>query len=148
MISIFFDLETSTTEPIGQILNYSFIATDDKFEIIDECSDSVKISPLELPVADAILANRIDVIEHQKHNYLNETLSMKKIFDFFTKMIGKNKGEKCIVESILDFEETGIGREIYLDVKFVNPNLYNSTLKTTGGTLLSYKAFKYEGTQQ
>ncbi|MDY6090871.1 MAG: hypothetical protein SPJ04_06420 [Bdellovibrionota bacterium] len=97
MISIFFDLETSTTEPIGQILNYSFIATDDKFEIIDECSDSVKISPLELPVADAILANRIDVIEHQKHNYLNETLSMKKIFDFFTKMIEKNKGEKIIL---------------------------------------------------
>ena len=97
MISIFFDLETSTTEPIGQILNYSFIATDDKFEIIDECSDSVKISPLELPVADAILANRIDVIEHQKHNYLNETLSMKKIFDFFTKMIEKNKGEKIVL---------------------------------------------------
>ena len=97
MISIFFDLETSTTEPIGQILNYSFIATNDNFEIIDECSDSVKISPLELPVADAILANRIDVIEHQKQNYLNETLSMKKIFNFFNKMIGENKGEKVIL---------------------------------------------------
>lgn len=97
MISIFFDLETSTTEPIGQILNYSFIATDDNFEVIDECSDSIQISELELPFPDAILANRIDVTEHQKKNYLNETLSMKKIFDFFCKMIEKNKGESVIL---------------------------------------------------
>ena len=52
------------------------------------------------------------------------------------------------MESIFNFEECGIGREIYLDVKFINPNLYNSTLRTTGGTILSYKAFKYEGTRQ
>ena len=77
-----------------------------------------------------------------------EELKKVKVGDVVSLQLGKNKGEKCIVKSILDFEETGIGREIYLDVKFVNPNLYNSTLKTTGGTLLSYKAFKYEGTQQ
>ena len=77
-----------------------------------------------------------------------EELKKVKVGDVVSLQLGKNKGEKCIVESILDFEESGIGREIYLDVKFVNPNLCNSTLKTTGGTLLSYKAFKYEGIQQ
>ena len=75
-------------------------------------------------------------------------LKKVKVGDMVSLQLGKNKGEKCIVESIFNFEECGIGREIYLDVKFINPNLYNSTLKTTGGTILSYKAFKYEGAQQ
>ena len=75
-------------------------------------------------------------------------LKKVKVGDIVSLQLGKNKGEKCIVKSIFNFEECGIGRETYLDVKFINPNLYNSTLKTTGGTILSYKAFKYEGTQQ
>ncbi len=94
MISIFFDLETSTTNPIGQILNYSLIATDDNFNVIEECSGDIKISPLELPEPQAILANRINVIEHQKKNPLNEMMSMKRIYDFFEKIIKESGGEK------------------------------------------------------
>ena len=67
-----------------------------------------------------------------------------KVGDIVSLQLGKNKGEKCIVESINDFESCGIGREVYLSVRFINPNLYNSTLRTTGSTMLSYKAFKVE----
>lgn len=77
-----------------------------------------------------------------------EEFKKVKVGDVVSLQLGKNKGEKCIVESIWDFEETGDRRDIYLEVKFVNPNLYNSTLQSTGGTLLSYRAFKYEGAQQ
>ncbi|MGI6680890.1 MAG: hypothetical protein ACOX3T_05345 [Bdellovibrionota bacterium] len=100
MITIFFDLETSRTEPIGQILNYSFIATNDDFEVIDECFGDIRISPLELPCPYAILANKVDVIKHQQKNISDEKsemMSMQRIFNFFENMIKEGRGEKIVL---------------------------------------------------
>lgn len=130
MISIFFDLETSTTNPIGQILNYSFIATDDDFNIIDECFGDVKISPLELPEPQAILANRINVIEHQNKNPLNEMMSMKKIYDFFLKMIEKNRGEAV---TLIGYNSSKF------DVPFLRTSMIRNGLSPYFGGKIIYK---------
>lgn len=69
-----------------------------------------------------------------------------KVGDVVSLQLGRNKGEKATVTFIWDDEEDR--SEVLfglVEVKFDNPNLYNSTLNLTGGTTLSYKAFKYEG---
>lgn len=83
MSAIFYDLETTDKCPIGQILNYSFIQVDQNFAPTDELSGQIKISCLELPSPEAILANKVDVIEHQKLAVDTEQQAMKKIWDFF-----------------------------------------------------------------
>lgn len=65
MKSIFFDLETSDRDFIGQILNYSFIVVDEKFTTLDECSGTVSLTPLQVPSLGALLANRILILEHR-----------------------------------------------------------------------------------
>lgn len=82
MHAIFYDLETSDKEPIGQILNYSFIRVDGDLNPVSELSGMVRISRLQLPRAGAILSNRIDVIEHQETARDDEQRAMKRIFDF------------------------------------------------------------------
>lgn len=66
MFAVFYDLETSDKHAVGQILNYSFILVDDQLSLLDELSGLVRISRLQLPDPGAILANRTDVLEHQK----------------------------------------------------------------------------------
>jgi hypothetical protein len=85
--SIFFDLETSDKNPIGQILNYCFIFVDDDFLILAELSGLIQISRLQLPAPEAILANRIDVIEHQQQAHDSERIAMAKIHDFIVHCI-------------------------------------------------------------
>ncbi|MBN8549855.1 MAG: hypothetical protein J0M12_11120 [Deltaproteobacteria bacterium] len=82
MQAIFYDFETSDKEPIGQILNYSFIHVDENFEPLAELSGDIKISRLQLPRAGAILSNRIDVLEHQKRAKDDELHAMRRILDF------------------------------------------------------------------
>ncbi len=82
MKSIFFDLETSDKNPIGQILNYCFVLVDDDFSVLEELSGLVKISPTQLPTPGAILANRIDVREHQQAALDREPQAMLKISEF------------------------------------------------------------------
>lgn len=91
MAAIFFDLETSDTEPLGQILNYSFILVDDELEPIDECSGLIKISKLQLPRPQAILANKVDVLEHQQQAKDTEPKALSKIHQFFTDSISRLK---------------------------------------------------------
>ncbi len=81
-ISIFFDLETSDLSPIGQILNYAFVAIDENFQVIDSLSDIVKISRLQLPRAGAVFANKTNVIEHQARAVLSEYQAIGKIDQF------------------------------------------------------------------
>ena len=87
MTAIFFDLETTDLAPVGQIINFCFIAVDDDFSIIGECSDLVRLSRLQLPRAGAIAANRTDVLNHQKEALLNEPQAMEKISSFINGII-------------------------------------------------------------
>ena len=85
-LSVFYDLETSDLEPIGQILNFSFIAVNADYEIVDEYSDRVALSCLQLPRAAAIAANHIDVCEHQRVAKLTETEFATKLARFLNSL--------------------------------------------------------------
>jgi hypothetical protein len=82
MPAIFFDLETTDTNPIGQILNYSFILVDDALTIKAELNGEVRVSPLQLPSPGAILANRTPLLQHQERAKLCERDAMREIFEF------------------------------------------------------------------
>ena len=72
-----------------------------------------------------------------------------KVGDVVSLLLGKNKGEKATVTFIWDDEEDRSDDPWgMVDIEFDNPNLYNSTLNLTGGTMISYKALKYEGAQR
>lgn len=85
-ISIFYDLETSTTCPLGQIMNFCFIVVDGNFEVLETFYEKVKVSRTQLPEIDALLANRIKIIEHQKEAKLSEFDACKAIMQFFDKV--------------------------------------------------------------
>lgn len=82
MVSIFYDLETTTTVTVGQILNYCFTLVDAKFEPIEECAGTVRLSRLELPAAGAILSNRTDILHHQRTSSDTEVVAARRIHDF------------------------------------------------------------------
>jgi hypothetical protein len=92
MYAVFYDLETTSKNQIGQILNYSFICVDDDFKIVGELSGLIKISRLQLPEPGAILANRTDVLEHQRLAKDNEREAMKKIEAFLGSCIQQARG--------------------------------------------------------
>lgn len=85
MTAIFFDLETSDKNFIGQILNYSFIVVDSSYNLIDELSGRVKISRLQLPSPSAIFANKVDVLKHQQESHIYEPEAMLSIARFIAK---------------------------------------------------------------
>lgn len=97
MYAVFYDLETTTKNTVGQILNYSFILVDDEMTPVGELSGLVKMSRLQLPEPGAILANRTDVIEHQKVAVDNEPTAMKKIEQFLSKCIQTAQGAIAFV---------------------------------------------------
>lgn len=82
MHAIFYDLETSDRNFVGQILNFSFVCVDERYNIIDQLSGNVRISPLQLPSPAAIRANRINVIEHQRTADFSEKEAMRQIAQF------------------------------------------------------------------
>jgi hypothetical protein len=86
--AIFYDLETSDQHPIGQILNFSFISVDKNYKIVDEFSGDILINRLQLPSPSAILANRVDVLKHQKTAKLNEKNAARDIAAFIDRQIG------------------------------------------------------------
>jgi len=91
MRTIFFDLETSDLNTVGQILNYAFVEIDDDWNVISSLRDNVKISSLQLPTPEAIKANKIDVIEHQKISSDSEFVASKKIVSYLENIIDFNK---------------------------------------------------------
>lgn len=97
MHAVFYDLETTDKEPIGQILNYSFIHVDDKFRILSELHGLVRISRLQLPRVSAILANRTNVIEHQQLAKLDETDAMKRISDYLVEIANEARGPVAFI---------------------------------------------------
>lgn len=92
MFSIFYDLETSDKNPIGQILNYCFILVDDSFGVLDELSGEVRLSRLQLPDCGAILANRINVLELQSSAEDSEYEALGKIVLFIGSCIERARG--------------------------------------------------------
>lgn len=91
--AVFYDLETSDRNKIGQIINYCFILTDSDFNIIEKLSGLVKIGRLQLPDPYAILANKTDVLEHQKIANDSEAVAMKKIEQFLSSCKLKSGGQ-------------------------------------------------------
>lgn len=87
MLSIFYDLETTDKNPIGQILNYCFVAVDKNWRPVGELSGGIRISRLQLPDPHAILANRTNVLRHQEQARSTEQESAKKIYDFILNLI-------------------------------------------------------------
>lgn len=79
MNSIFFDLETSDLNFVGQILNYAFVLVDSDWNAIDTLHGTVRVSNLQLPSPYAILANRVDMTQHQQDAEDSEPNAMLKI---------------------------------------------------------------------
>lgn len=84
-IQIYYDLETSDLNRIGQILNYAFLVVDSNYELVDECCGSIRIDRLQLPRARALLANRINPIEHQREITTTEDNALCQIDAFLRK---------------------------------------------------------------
>ncbi len=97
MKAIFFDLETSDKEPIGQIINYSFIAVNEQLEPIGECSGDVRLSRLQFPSPDAILKNRVDVQALQASDAPSEPVAMQRIIDFVTSIQGRDREPPVLI---------------------------------------------------
>lgn len=92
--SIFYDLETSDLERVGQILNYAFVVVDEQFNEIDVLTETVRISRLQLPRVGAILANRTNVLEHQQIATQNESQAVANIDKFLRKWGSQNPDKK------------------------------------------------------
>lgn len=93
MISIFYDLETSDLEKVGQILNFAFVAVDSKFKVISSLAKKVKISRLQLPQVGAILANKTNVLKHQKEANLTEAQAVNEIQNYINQTLQLTSGE-------------------------------------------------------
>jgi hypothetical protein len=61
---IFFDLETSDKNFVGQILNYCFVLTDSKFEQKTVFRGTIRLSKTQIPDPAAIFANKINIKDH------------------------------------------------------------------------------------
>lgn len=87
MALIFYDLETSDKDPCGQILNYSFIRTNNDFEIVDELTGDINLSVLQIPSPEALLTNRVRIKDHQAKSFPSEPESMQRIANFISNSI-------------------------------------------------------------
>lgn len=79
MNTIFFDLETTDLNTVGQILNYAFVEVDANWNIISCLRDKIKISRLQLPSPEAIVATKTDILEHNEQATDAEHIAMAKI---------------------------------------------------------------------
>ena len=95
--AIFFDLETTDLHPIGQILNFCFIAVDANLQPVETFKGDIKISRLQLPRAGAILANRVDVREHQERAEYTENQAVFAIREFLVRHIASSKAKVPLV---------------------------------------------------
>lgn len=79
MNTIFFDLETTDLNPVGQILNYAFVEVGPDWTIKSCLRDKIKISRTQLPSPDAIVATKTDILEHNKEARDLEHIALAKI---------------------------------------------------------------------
>jgi exonuclease I len=97
MFAVYYDLETSDKHAVGQILNYCFILVDDQLSLLDELSGLVRISRLQLPDPGAILANRTDVLAHQKRAHECEAEALGRIRCFIERCAQRASGNVALV---------------------------------------------------
>ena len=96
-ISIFYDLETTGFEPLGQILNYCFIAVDSEWNEVKRLVGLVKVSRLQLPRAGAIEATNTDVFEHEKNATHSENEAALLIRSFLEDCKKRNGGKSPLL---------------------------------------------------
>lgn len=117
---IFFDLETSDKNFIGQILNYAFVATDQFLEPRAELRGLIQVSRLQLPSPESILVNRVNLLEHQKQAAHSEPQAMREIQKFIQSEI--NAAES-------DSEQAGVCLVGYNSSRFDVPFLRTSLIR-------------------
>jgi len=91
MKSIFFDLETTDLNTVGQILNYAFVEVNDDWSIQSKLTGTVKISRTQLPDPYAILATKLDVIKHNEESTDPEHIAVAKIQKYLQSVIEKDQ---------------------------------------------------------
>lgn len=82
MRAIFYDLETTDLNCVGQILNYAFIEVDEEYNVKSTLRGKIKINRTQLPQPGAIIANRVDVLEQQKQATETEAEAMSRIHEY------------------------------------------------------------------
>lgn len=87
MNSIFFDLETTDLNPVGQILNYAFVEIDNDWNMRSCLRGKIKISRLQLPSPGAICATGVDVFDHNATADSTEAAAMAKIQKYLADII-------------------------------------------------------------
>jgi hypothetical protein len=113
MKHIFFDIETTDLHFIGQIINYAFVEIDDSWNMRSCLRGTVKLSRLQLPNPESIVATKTDIIRHNATADDEEHVAMSKIQQY--------------IQSIVEFEDTRlIG---YNSSKFDLPYLRTSFIR-------------------
>ena len=87
MKSIFFDLETTDLNPVGQILNYAFVEIDENWNMRSCLRGTIKLSRLQLPNPSAICATNTDVFEHNSSADSTESVAMAKIQKYISDIV-------------------------------------------------------------
>lgn len=67
-------------------MNFCFIVVDENLEVIETFYEKVRVSRTQLPEIEALLANRIKILDHQKEAKLTEFDACKAIMNFFDKV--------------------------------------------------------------
>ena len=87
MKTIFYDLETTDLNPVGQILNYAFVEIDEEWNIRSCLRGTIKLSRLQLPNPAAICATQTDIFAHNASADLPEAAAMAKIQKYISDIV-------------------------------------------------------------
>jgi hypothetical protein len=84
--TIFYDFETSSREPLGQILSYAFIVVNAHYDVVDELTGLIRVNRTQIPDVDAILTNKLNIDDLNAHGRFDiETAGL--IYSFLDKTI-------------------------------------------------------------
>lgn len=97
MWSIFFDLETTSRHTIGQIVNVACICVDSHWNEVSRFYAEFRLSPLELPSAGAVLANRTDILAHQQKASLSERQGLFELQKYFKSVIDEANAPVALI---------------------------------------------------
>lgn len=91
MKTIFFDLETSDLNPVGQILNFAFVTCDEDWNVVSTYADKIRLSRLQLPSPEAIMATNIDVFDYDNPNLHPEHIVLAKIQQYIHSVVERDE---------------------------------------------------------
>lgn len=126
MHSIFFDLETTDLNPVGQILNYAFVEVSEDWSVKSKLCGKIKISRLQLPNPHAILASKTDVLLHNQDAVDLEHIALAKIQKY--------------IQDIVEWQETrliGFNSNKF-DVPFLRTSMIRNGLNPYFGGSIKY----------